>query len=747
MHLRRLLVALATAATLGASDYNNPSPVPPAWDYTVSYPDRSGVVTSTTYEVGPGKTYANPRDVPWLDLQPGDQVLISYRAQPYTDAILLCARGEPTRWITVKGVPGPNGERPIFDGNNARMPGFGLNMWFDGGGMIKIHRPIGLSHDSYRPGYLHISGLEVRHVKPPAQYTDYAGATAAWGSFSAGISGQGFDYVAITDCDLHDNGLGLFVNSTNGAYFQSSRLLVSSNYFHNNSNVGSFSEHNAYTEGIGTVYEYNYFGPIIDGSFGDNIKERSAGIVFRYNYIEGGADLIALRDPESNVDHESAQLDAWGTKLVAGAYIYANTLVTRNYVQAIIGHGDGGMGTGLQPREGHLNFYGNRVISTVDNEGFWNSSQYFAIQGVPLFDLLNTRSPTTVVARNNVLYGTRRTVGGTAAPLGLFYWQGLADFQQNWINDYIEVTSPFGGGNLAPGVKFDGSGLGGLVEQAGSPGFVDFANGDYHLTTGSPGRSLAAALPASVTLRGLVPVADPVQTPFEHVYGGPNGGNAAPMVSAATATPATVTASTTALVATASDDAGEAALIYSWSASPATVTFSASGTHAARSTIATFVAAGTYTMTVTVRDAGNLTATRSVTVTVRQTPATVTVSPAAVSVATGANATLGVVVLDQFAAAIAGPSITWTVVDGGGSVTPGGVYTAPATAGSSTVRATCGAATGSAALTISAGGGVGSGGSGGTAGSGSSGGCGGGVAGILFLGLACAGLRRSRRRS
>ncbi|MBN8527514.1 MAG: hypothetical protein J0M02_19445, partial [Planctomycetes bacterium] len=507
-------LAILAAATLAASDYASPTPVPPPWDYTVAYPDRSGVVASTTYEVGPGRTYAEPRDVPWLDLQPGDQVLIHYRAEPYRDAILLCARGETTRWITVRGVKGPAGERPVFDGDGARMPSFGLNQWFDGGGMIKIHRPIGMSDSSYRPGYIHVSGFEVRNAKPPAQYTDWSGGAATWSAFSAGIAGQGFDHVAITDCELHGNGQGLFVNSTNGAYFQTWRLLVADNHFHGNGNPASFSEHNAYTEGIGTVYEYNWFGPPADGSYGDNIKERSAGVIFRYNHIEGGADLIALRDPESNVDYESEQLDAWGERLVANAFIYGNTFVTRDYLQSVIGHGDGGMGTLKQPREGSLCFYANRVISTVDNQGFWTSGYYVDPQGVPLFDLLNTRSPTTVVARNNLLYAASRTPGAETAPLALFYWQGIADFQANWANDYIEVYAPVGGTNLATGDRFDGSGLGGLAEQAADPGFVDLAGGDYRLTAESPFRSLDAPLPDEAILRGLTPAAEPVRAPF-----------------------------------------------------------------------------------------------------------------------------------------------------------------------------------------------------------------------------------------
>ena len=70
------------------------------------------------------------------------------------------------------------------------------------------------------------------------------------------------------------------------------------------------------------------------------------------------------------------------------------------------------------------------------------------------------------------------------------------------------------------------------------------------------------------------------------------------------------------------DDGGEASLTYTWATTgvpPAAVTFSANGTNAAKNTVATFTKAGSYAFQVTIRDAGNLTTTSSVTVTVAQT--------------------------------------------------------------------------------------------------------------------------------
>jgi hypothetical protein len=95
--------------------------------------------------------------------------------------------------------------------------------------------------------------------------------------------------------------------------------------------------------------------------------------------------------------------------------------------------------------------------------------------------------------------------------------------------------------------------------------------------------------------------------------------NTAPLVSAATATPSPVTGTTTALSATASDDAGETALIYTWTAAgPEAVAFSPNGSNAAKASTATFTKVGSYTLTVTAKDAANLTGTRTVAVTVSE---------------------------------------------------------------------------------------------------------------------------------
>jgi hypothetical protein len=69
---------------------------------------------ATTYEVGPGKTYANISNVPWESLQPGDLVLIYWRATPYKEKWVICRQGTAAAPIIVRGVPG-TGRRAAGD--------------------------------------------------------------------------------------------------------------------------------------------------------------------------------------------------------------------------------------------------------------------------------------------------------------------------------------------------------------------------------------------------------------------------------------------------------------------------------------------------------------------------------------------------------------------------------------------------------------------------------------------------------
>jgi autotransporter-associated beta strand protein len=95
-------------------------------------------------------------------------------------------------------------------------------------------------------------------------------------------------------------------------------------------------------------------------------------------------------------------------------------------------------------------------------------------------------------------------------------------------------------------------------------------------------------------------------------------------VNAATATPNPRSGATSSLSVLGGYNLGESNLTYTWSviskpSGAADPTFSANGTNAAKNSVATFSAAGTYVLTATISDAGGLLATSSVTVTDRPT--------------------------------------------------------------------------------------------------------------------------------
>lgn len=175
--------------------------------------------------------------------------------------------------------------------------------------------------------------------------------------------------------------------------------------------------------------------------------------------------------------------------------------------------------------------------------------------------------------------------------------------------------------------------------------------------------------------------------------------NGAPeIVAAAASTPAAVEGTEAALSVAASDDGGEVNLVYTWSATvpesgigpsrPAS--FSENNSNEAKNTTIIFAKAGAYTVSVSVRDVENATATSSVEVSVLGTPSGISISPEEPTVPPGTSLSFSAAVLDQFQDAITpAPALSWTAT--GGAITSSGVFTAGMEPGPFTVTAALGA--------------------------------------------------------
>ena len=129
------------------------------------------------------------------------------------------------------------------------------------------------------PAYITIENLDVRSARPPYTFADDAGGTQTYATNAAAIWIEKGEHIVIRNTRMHDAGNGLFVSSADPNV--SRDILIEGNAIYDNGIVGSIYEHNTYTEALGITYQFNYFGPTKAGAGGNNLKDRSAGLVVR----------------------------------------------------------------------------------------------------------------------------------------------------------------------------------------------------------------------------------------------------------------------------------------------------------------------------------------------------------------------------------------------------------------------------------------------------------------------------------
>ena len=429
----------------------------------------AGGLSGATFEVGPGKPYTSIGAVAWESLQPGDTVLIHWRSTPYKEKWVICRQGSAANPITVRGVAGPSGQRPVIDGNGATTRA-SLNYWNEVRGLLKIGGS-NVPPDT-TPQYIVIEGLEFRSARPPYTFTAANGTPQSYVNNAASIYVEKGQHVTIRNCVLNDSGNGLFIGS---AASQPSRdFLIEGNYIYGNGNAGSAFEHNNYSAAIGIIFQYNRFGPLRSGTSGNNLKDRSAGLVVRYNWIEGGNRQLDLVDAEDS------------TVIVADpsyrtTLVYGNVLIEpSNDGNRQMVHYGGDSGTVSDYRKGTLHMYNNTLVSTRTDR-------------TTLLRLSTNQE--TADFRNNIVYPT--LAGNTVA---LLDQTGILLMTHNWFKPGWVSTF----GTLEATILDDGTAVTGP-----SPGFVDVAGQDFRLTAGSSainaGTALAAAaIPLHAAVRQYV---------------------------------------------------------------------------------------------------------------------------------------------------------------------------------------------------------------------------------------------------
>jgi hypothetical protein len=420
---------------------------------------------AATYEVGPGKPYVTIGAVPWESLGAGDTVLIHWRSTPYKEKWVLCRQGNAAAPITVRGVPGPGGELPIIDGNAATTR-TALNYWNEVRAVIKIGGA-NIPADTM-PKYIVVENLDVRSARPPYTFTAADGRTLAFSDNAAAIWIEKGENITIRNCIMRDSGNGFFVSS--GDTQVSRDILVERNYIYDNGVEGSIYQHNNYTAAIAITFQYNRLGPLRTGCPGNNLKDRSAGLVVRYNWIEGGNRQLDLVDGEDSnlirTDPRYRETHVYGNVLIepAGA---GNRQIT---------HYGGDSGNTTAYRKGTLYFHNNTILSTRTDR--------------TTLLRLSTNSEHCNF-RNNIAYVT--AAGNT---LSLIDETGVLDLSHNWFKPGRVI----GFSTVSGTVNDDGTSVVGT-----SPGFVDETAQDYRLAAGSACINAGGVLSAEA-VPGNVPV-------------------------------------------------------------------------------------------------------------------------------------------------------------------------------------------------------------------------------------------------
>jgi len=411
------------------------------------------------YEVKEGTPMDTIAEVPWATLQPGDTVLIHWRSTPYKEKWVICRQGTAQAPITVRGVRGPNGELPVIDGNGATTPN-SLNFWSETRGTIKIGGA-NVPQDTM-PKFIVIENLEIRGAHPNYQFTGRGGTLQTYSTSASPIFVEKGENITIRNNIITDGANGLFVASSDDAVSRS--ILVEGNYIYGNGVIGSILQHNNYTAAIGITFQYNRFGPLRTGAPGVNLKDRSAGLVVRYNWIEGGNRNIDMVDGEDTIHIRS---DSTYRK----TFVYGNVLIKQDGGNNQAIHYGGDSGTTADYRKGTLYLYNNTLYSTR--------------AGNSVVMRLSTNDE-FCDARNNIFYNT---AAGTS--LAMLAEAGTLSITNNWAKT--------GWRNSHEGAGFSGTVSGSMITGA-SPGFVDPANQDLKLLSNSQAKDAGTSLHADAAL-------------------------------------------------------------------------------------------------------------------------------------------------------------------------------------------------------------------------------------------------------
>ena len=298
-------------------------------------------------------------EINWAALQPGDDVRIPWRAEPYRERLVVPCRGSESAWIRIVGVPGPNGELPIIDGENAVTdPQFAFSYPpLEPSGLVTVWRT--LQSGSVVPGYLHFENLEVRGAYVGRSFTGADGIVKQWGPAS-GFYVVSVNGLTVKNCKIHDNGQGVFTHDGH----TNTGILIEGNQIFGNGHVGSWLEHGTYIQSAGVTYRGNIYGDNRPGSNGGALKDRSADVLIEGNTIHDATRTIDL----SGWQNEIAERAGWpnaGRAIIRNNALKMSSMSGGDIGAVSVMYFEGGRGNAA------VQFDDNTIEVRRDQQTFW----------------------------------------------------------------------------------------------------------------------------------------------------------------------------------------------------------------------------------------------------------------------------------------------------------------------------------------------------------------------------------------
>ena len=231
------------------------------------------------------------------------------------------------------------------------------------------------------------------------------------------------------------------------------------------------------------LYQYNFYDHLVAGAPGASVKDRSAGNVFRYNWIVA-SEGHAIQIPESQgglgyID----QLPSYRQ-----TYIYGNVIYNGKVGASRIIRYGGDQGIYSSYRQGTLYFYNNTVINEGDKYSVpgalrWSTSLFLLPDSGEVGQVTIKE---TVDCRNNIIYNQASTLGALPSTLELMSTDltGTINMTNNWVSPntidmHAYYNIPINLGKVNHVNTFLGN------NGVNNPNFNNYATQDYTLSAQS----------------------------------------------------------------------------------------------------------------------------------------------------------------------------------------------------------------------------------------------------------------------